>query len=286
MNLKIQTIITDLDGTLLTNENKISKETKKILIEAQQKGIKVVLASGRSTKAILPYAEELLLDKYSGYVLSYNGACLYDCKSKKVIYKKQFDLELIKEILNHLDNFDVTTIVNDNKHVYVHDVFGGTIHMNGYFGDDLQEYNVIEGEARSGDYLLREVNSLSDFIDFPLYKILVASEEKYFNEHKGEIITPFIGKCNTLFSSPFFLEFTHLDADKGITISNILTQYGIDLDTTIAFGDGGNDYNMLKVVKLGVSMGNATDEIKEVSDIVTKNNNEDGIRFILKNYVS
>ena len=72
MNYKI--IVLDLDGTLTNSKKEISKPTLDALIDIQERGYKVVLASGRPTPGVLPLAKEVQLDKFGGYVLSYNGA--------------------------------------------------------------------------------------------------------------------------------------------------------------------------------------------------------------------
>lgn len=282
--MNIETIITDLDGTLLNSNNQIDYKTKEILIDAQKRGIKLILASGRSTNAMWPYAIELEMDKYNGLLLSYNGACVTDCKTKDTLYSMPLDKSTTTSILQHIKSFDTTVIVNDDNYVYVHDAYSGIVELDGYFGDKHETYNTIEGEARSGNYLIREVSDLAKFIDFPLYKILVVGYARYLNQYKDKIIEPFKETTTALFSSPFFLEFTHPNVDKGETIENILPKFGINIEKTIAFGDGMNDYNMLQKVKIGVAMKNAVPELKDIADTITESNDDKGIyKFLVNN---
>ena len=71
-------IVLDLDGTLTNRDKVITPRTKQSLMEAQKRGIKVVLASGRPTYGVMPLAEELELEKYEGYILSFNGGIIMD----------------------------------------------------------------------------------------------------------------------------------------------------------------------------------------------------------------
>ena len=77
--MNYEVLVLDLDGTLTNSEKKIIEPTKEALLDIQQKGKIVVLASGRPTPGILPLAHELELEKYGGYVLSFNGAKIINC---------------------------------------------------------------------------------------------------------------------------------------------------------------------------------------------------------------
>lgn len=84
--MDIKAIVLDIDGTLLNSKKKISEKTKQALINAQKKGVKVILASGRPTPGMFGLAEELEMTKYEGYLVSYNGARVTDCLTKEVIF--------------------------------------------------------------------------------------------------------------------------------------------------------------------------------------------------------
>lgn len=71
---------------------------------------------------------------------------------------------------------------------------------------------------------------------------------------------------------------------KGISKGNSLSKLGFDMDEIIAFGDSVNDIDMLKSAGIGVAMGNALEEVKQVADYITKSNDEDGIYYALKEF--
>ena len=75
----IRLVALDLDGTLTNRDKVITPRTKKALMEAQARGKKVVLASGRPTQGVMPLAEELDLKAYGGFILSYNGGRIMNC---------------------------------------------------------------------------------------------------------------------------------------------------------------------------------------------------------------
>lgn len=82
-------IVLDLDGTLTNRDKVITPRTKQSLMEAQKRGIKVVLASGRPTYGVMPLAEELELEKYEGYILSFNGGIIMDCPNPGGYFQKR-----------------------------------------------------------------------------------------------------------------------------------------------------------------------------------------------------
>ena len=97
MNYKI--IVLDLDGTLTNRDKVITPRTKQSLMEAQKRGIKVVLASGRPTYGVVPLAQELELENYGGYILSFNGGMITDCCTRKVIFKQELPVEANRRIV-------------------------------------------------------------------------------------------------------------------------------------------------------------------------------------------
>lgn len=82
-------IVLDLDGTLTNRDKVITPRTKKALMEAQARGKKVVLASGRPTQGVMPLAEELDLKAYGGFILSYNGGRIMNCTTGEVVFSRE-----------------------------------------------------------------------------------------------------------------------------------------------------------------------------------------------------
>lgn len=96
--MKYQVIVLDLDGTLTNSKKEITPPTRDALIEIQQNGKKVVLASGRPINGVAPLAEELYLKEYGGFMLSFNGARITRCSDNAIIYNKVIPQEAIRPI--------------------------------------------------------------------------------------------------------------------------------------------------------------------------------------------
>ena len=96
--MKYQILVLDLDGTLTNSRKEITPPTLKALIEIQEAGKKVVLASGRPTYGVVPLARQLHLERYGSYILSFNGARITDCRTGQVIYNKTLPQDVIPDI--------------------------------------------------------------------------------------------------------------------------------------------------------------------------------------------
>ena len=88
-------LVLDIDGTLTNSAKEISPATKKAIQDLMKRGQKVILASGRPTPGMRRYEEELELDKYGGYLLSFNGARIVECRSGEIVYQKILPLTLL-----------------------------------------------------------------------------------------------------------------------------------------------------------------------------------------------
>lgn len=87
-----------------------------------------------------------------------------------------------------------------------------------------------------------------------------------------------------MFTSSFYFEFTAKNIDKAAAIDSVISDLGYSKENVIAFGDSQNDISMLKYAQIGVAMGNALSEVKEIADIITLDNDNDGIFEVLKKY--
>ncbi|MEY8291317.1 Cof-type HAD-IIB family hydrolase [Carnobacteriaceae bacterium 52-44] len=277
MDLKV--IVMDIDGTLLNGEKIISTRTKDKLIEAQKKGIKVVLASGRPTQGMLPLAEELEMDKYEGFLVSYNGSQVYDVKTKEILFNQAIPADLANDILKHLADFNVVPMVDHGEYMYVN---------NAFFDIDYEvpagHFNIVHYEVRGGNFKVSEVDDFSTVIKEPVNKILVAGNPDYLEKHHEAMRAPFRDSTTAAFSAPFYFEYTDQGIDKAKALSEVFPDMGITPENMISFGDGQNDRSIIEYAGIGVAMSNAVPEILDLADEVTTSNDEDGIADFLDKF--
>lgn len=276
--MKRHIAICDIDGTLLNTSKSISDKTLNELIQWQLEGNLLILASGRPTSGMLVHAHTLKMEKYGGLLISSNGACVVDVKTQNTLWEKFIDHNTASDVLKHLESFNVIPMIAQGNYLFVNDVFNNTINLEG------QTINIIEYESRGGGYKLKEYEHLSESLDSPLYKILVAGDPYYLKEYVSEISQPFNNCLTSTFTAPFYYEFTDKGIDKAKALHFIIETLNLSHDNTIAFGDGDNDYTLLESCRVGIAMSNATPRLKSIASMITLSNNEDGIAHALKLY--
>ncbi|MBC1370074.1 Cof-type HAD-IIB family hydrolase [Listeria welshimeri] len=274
-----QAIILDIDGTLLNDDKKISPETKKALITAQQNGVKLILASGRPTTGMHLYAEQLEMKKYHGLLVSYNGAKVVDCQTKEELFNQTLTIAEGKAVLEHMKQFEVKVMIDKDDYMYVNNVYDCYIPYKG------EEINIIQYESRGGNFKLCEKEDLAAFLDYRINKILTAGDPDYMQKNYQAMMAPFKNTLNCVFTADFYFEFTAKNIDKAKALDTVLTPMGIHAENIIAFGDGHNDITMVKYAGTGIAMDNAVPELKAVANSITLSNNKDGIAHVLNNFI-
>ncbi|MBC2064803.1 HAD family phosphatase [Listeria welshimeri] len=274
-----QAIILDIDGTLLNDDKKISPETKKTLITAQQNGVKLILASGRPTTGMHLYAEQLEMETYHGLLVSYNGAKVVDCQTKEELFNQTLTIAEGKAVLEHMKQFEVKVMIDKDDYMYVNNVYDCYIPYKG------EEINIIQYESRGGNFKLCEKEDLAAFLDYRINKILTAGDPDYMQKNYQAMMAPFKNTLNCVFTADFYFEFTAKNIDKAKALDTVLTPMGIHTENIIAFGDGHNDITMVKYAGTGIAMDNAVPELKAVANSITLSNNKDGIAHVLNNFI-
>ncbi len=266
--MKYKLIALDLDGTLKNSKNKITEKTKKALIQAQKLGVKIILASGRPTAGLRHEAEELELEKYGGFLLSFNGASVIDVKTKKVIYEQTLTIDQAKRAYDRAKEFQLACITYENDVLVTEDI----------------DNEYVEIEARINDVNIKQV-SFKDNLKDPIYKVLLTGKPDYVAVIEEEYKKTFENELSIYKSTPFFIEIMAQGIDKAASINRLVEYLGIKQEEVMAFGDGYNDLGMIEYAGLGVAMENAIDEVKIRANVVTLSHDNDGIAYILSQYI-
>lgn len=274
----IKVIIMDVDGTLTNSKKVITEKTKETLIEAQNNGALLVLASGRPASGLVDFAKELEMDKHHGLLVCFNGSKAIDCETNETLFNETMSVEDGQAVLEHLKNFKVKPMIDKDDYLYVNDVYDCNIQVQN------EAFNIIQYESRGGKFKLCEKDDLASFADYPLNKILTAGDPEYLKEHYKEIMEPFKDSLSCMFTAAFYFEFTARGIDKAKALDTVLTPMGYKREEMIAFGDGHNDISIVEYAGIGVAMDNAVDALKNVADEITFSNEEDGIAHTLNKY--
>lgn len=251
----------DIDGTLTDSRKNITPNTLAALHKAMDKGCNVVLASGRPTPGLNRYKNELELDKRGGFLLSFNGARLTECKSGKEIYSNTIKPELVAKLRAFIEGKDVGMMTYEDEGIVT--------------DTRIDEYMVWE--AKINGLNIKTVSSFKSYVTFPVNKCLMTAPDAEAFKLMNELIEEFGDELSIYRSEPFFVEIMPKNVDKAATLGILCEYMGIACKDLVACGDGYNDISMIEYAGLGVAMGNANADVKAVADIITKTNDEDGL---------
>lgn len=152
------------------------------------------------------------------------------------------------------------------------------------YTDSLDTY-YLDHTAKLTDMEVVLIPNLSKDIDFSPNNILMSKEPEKNVELSELLMDKFGDRTTQVRSTPWYYEIMPANISKGTSLVDIAKFYNIAHEDIIAFGDEMNDYSMIEMAGVGVAMGNAVDEIKEVADYVTLSNNDDGIADYIYKFI-
>lgn len=264
--MRIKAVALDLDGTLLTEDKKITEISKQILKDLERKGIKIYLVTGRTYVSAKPFADELGLNSV---IITYNGAKVVDYKDDKVLYEEPLEEKYTKQIIEMAKNKNIhINLYQDNKWYVENTDNEEAIHYANYTG------------------LTPIKKDFESFDGYGMTKITIQNMENsdVFNSLCKEIQDILGTKIYTAKSQDYLFEILNKNVNKGIVLKRILKSEGINLNECVAFGDALNDLEMLTEVGYGVAMGNSPLILKKKVRYVTDTNENNGVAKFLKKY--
>lgn len=263
--MKYKLIAVDIDDTLLNTKKEITPATKAALMQAQENGVRLVVASGRLPYGVRPFAQALDVFRRGGYYMGFNGGAIMNSRDE-LIATSYLDSKYIEPVYELLRPYDVCTMVHKGNVIYS--------------DNKTNQYSQIETDAVG--LPVNPVDDLPRFIDWEIPKFLIGGDPALLKVLEKELIAALGGEVDVYLSAPWFLEVMPKSVNKGEGLKTICNDAGIDISEAIAFGDSYNDIFMIKAAGLGVAMGNAEDAVKEAADMVTADCDHDGIAKALE----
>lgn len=259
----------DLDGTLTDDHKKLTPFTKECLYRAMDRGVKIVLASGRPDLGITALAEELKMYEKGGFILAFNGARIIDCKTGEIVSETHLPSEYFDEIIKTKSLFpDVEVLTYTDKEIIT---------------ENITDYVREESRCLSCD--IKTVEDLKSSLPSSVVKFLIVGEHEKLEPVQGYLNKKFGGKFNAYFSQPFFLEVVPNGIDKASSLRRLLDYCSFAKEEFMACGDGFNDIPMLQEAGLPVAMENAYPEVKPYAKFITKSNNDDGVGYAVEKFI-
>lgn len=262
-------LVLDIDGTLTNSKKEITPNTLKGILNIQEKGHIVVLASGRPTKGIEPIANQLKLDVYGGYILSFNGGRIINYKTKEVVYQKTVDRSYVSKFYKLALEHGLGMVTYDDEFVLT--------------GTPIDNY--MATEARINKMRIKSLDNFIDYIDFDVNKMLLTAEPEKAKTMEDFFVSVFGKELSIYRSEPYFIEVMAQNIDKAASLDVLLKSLGLTKKDAICCGDGFNDLSMIKYAGIGVAMANAQDAVKAAADYITFSNDKDGIVNVINRFI-
>lgn len=289
-------IVLDMDGTLLNERQEISKENRIAIKKAVEKGVKVVLASGRAFYGMKPYLEELDLIKKGNYSISCSGALALDNFNHEILHEIPIEHSDLLKILRVSEDFDldISAYTKESMLIHKNNLFSQYDAIANSVVLETVDFHKLKPETEIFKVnLINEAPQIREDIIkyFPSIKAesMDMREKPNFNinllDELWRLPRDIIDHYTVVKSLPFCVEILDKRCNKAVGVEAVAKAFGIKRDEIICMGDSGNDLHMIEYAGLGIGMGNAYEQIKEVADEVTLTNEENGVAHIIEKYI-
>lgn len=261
--MAIKLFISDLDDSLLRDDQTIGERTERALHALEERGVTIALASGRIYSAMRRYVNQLGV---TAPAVAFNGAMIVDTATGTPIDRTFIDADLACEALKECEDMGLYVQSYDEQ---------------GYFFERQCEfsryYERVSGVA--GGELGKPA---SECVTGPMPKIVTINTPERTQELLPVLKERFKGRLDVSISKPMYIEMTHPDANKGAALARLCRMLNVKPNEVMACGDGLNDLGMIELAGLGVVVGNARQAVRDHADIVCASNADEGIAQLIE----
>ena len=282
-------IAIDLDGTMLNKYGAVTENTKKIIKKTIQKGIDVIIASGRPIDSVKSIAKEIGSEKY---FIAGNGALIYDIKKEKIIYDKFLTKEKVLEIIKICEENSITYNLYTDKEILAKALKYNVLYYhkeNQKKEEDMRTHiSIIENmyeyvkNQKEEKYLKMTICDDNKAIFKSIIKKIKEVQQidildvshmsrKTIKQGEEEITIEY-----------YYTEVTSKNVDKWEAIQYLAKKLKIKKEEIITIGDNINDKKMIENSGFGVAMKESTPEILQIAKYITDSNNNEGVAKVLQ----
>ncbi|MCA9912118.1 MAG: HAD family hydrolase [Anaerolineae bacterium] len=263
---EIEAIVIDLDGTLLNSEHVMTDRTRDTIRRAIDAGKRIILATGKTRASAESVIAALNLSTPGVFV---QGMVIFNADGS-IRHQQMVDVQAARRVIQYAENSGCEVLAySGNRLIARHD--GEPFEM-------LTDYHEPAVEAVGP-----LVNKLGQI---PIHKFIIFGSPRKLKALRWQLnqqVGDAVSFTTTALSDQ--LEILPKGGSKGSGLRVLLRELNIHPNHVIAIGDALNDAEMLKLVRLGVAMGNAAEGLKKVADVITSSNDEDGVAEVIEQYV-
>ncbi len=269
--LDVKLIALDLDDTLLNDNREITDMTVDVLRECAERGIYVVLCSGRAEDAILPFVRRLeIAGKEAGrYLIAINGCSIFDMHKREQIFCRKIEADILIRANEIAEARGLRSEVYTPDTIYYREETKWTkldVDLCGLKGTAVEDYD--------------------EFLKRGFTKMLVPGDPAELLDLQKELCAEFGDRAVIFTSKPYFLEILPPNCGKGEAVSWLANELGFGMDKVMGFGDSMNDESLIRMSGHGVAMSNGLIAIQSIANYTTYlDNNHDGVGDFIKKHV-
>ena len=273
--MKYKMVCIDMDGTLLGKGRKISNESKKVIKEIHDKGVEIVVTTGRIYNNAAYYSHLLGVESP---VIAANGAIVREKNTNKVIYENPIKTEECIRLIELLYKMNVFFHFYTLDGIYCGNEltkFATKFYMTKQVGyDNLKiKYHVIKDLEKWKEFFRKTNVQITKCIAFSTKPDKIIKLKKELDKLNGIV---YFG------SGSRSVEINNKGVSKGKAVKALADYYGFKREEIVCIGDNENDISMIEYAGFGVAMGNAIDKVKKLADYITDTNKEDGVAKAIK----
>ena len=259
----IKLIAIDMDGTLLNSKKELLEETKQYFKNFHNKNTEtlLVLCTGRPESGIRPYLKDLGYLEENHYIISQNGANIYESQTGKRVMDAFVDSAAIQKWIELGKKHGIS-------------VMGAGVDYYYSFDEDPTEWMEFDVKLVSGK--LKRIPT-EESLNTDFYKILLMGDEEQLNEFETFIPQEWRNEFYVVRSQKYLVEVLTKGVNKAFGLEKLAQKLNIEPSEIAAIGDAANDIEMLEYAGLAIAMGNASEEVKAIADIVTDTNENNGV---------
>ncbi len=272
---KIKLVASDLDGTLLTSKKEITRRLNRTLEQIYNLGIYFVPTTGRAFHALPDYIRQLPSFRY---VITSNGACVYDAMEKRVLFQNYLSPEAVDITLENIKGMDlILEVIHDGQGYVDKSVFE---HIESY---SLTESHIayIRKTRIPVDNIFQEIEAHKASLEM----LNLIFRDSALRKKTWDSLKTKANASITSYSEKN-IEITSLQATKANALQQLCGMLEIDAENVLAMGDGDNDVDMLYWAGASVAVANAPQHVKNAANILTESCDEDGAAIVLDRVVA
>ncbi len=267
--MRYRLLVLDIDGTVTNSQKEVTERTRKAVLQLEEKGVRVAIASGRHPRGVLPIARTLDFHKSGNFILAYNGAKIIDVRQNACVYERKLPAYLPARLWKDAKKYGLGILTYTD-----HALIAGT-----------KPDAYMELESQISHIPIEYHEDFCRFVDFSVNGCLFTGPPEDIEAIEPVLSHRYFHETQIFRSEPCFLEVVGKNVDKAYSLKHLLEILGISREEMVCCGDSFSDISMIRYAGLGVAMANAREQVKDVANYITERDNDhDGVAEVIEKF--